>query len=123
MKVLLLIGTGSFIGGVGRYLVSLVIQQRTASAFPYGTLAVNLAGCFLIGLLFGMIERGHIPGDWRFFLATGILGGFTTFSAFSHESIGLMQNGQYSMAAVYIASSVVAGLFATFIGIFIMKTA
>jgi fluoride exporter len=121
MRVLLLIGSGSFIGGVARYLISQLVQNRTPGSFPYGTLVVNIAGCFLIGLLFGLIEKGHVPAEWKFFLATGILGGFTTFSAFSHESFGMMQNGQHTYAVLYITISIGAGLLATFLGFLTLK--
>ncbi|MFH0894921.1 MAG: fluoride efflux transporter CrcB [Bacteroidota bacterium] len=121
MKVLLLIGSGSFIGGVARYLISQLVQNRNPGSFPYGTLVVNIAGCFLIGLLLGLIEKGHVPAEWKFFLATGILGGFTTFSAFSHESFGMMQNGQHTYAMLYITISIAAGLLATFLGFLTLK--
>ena len=121
MRILLTIGAGSFIGGIMRYLLSYIIQGRFMSTFPFGTLAVNILGCFLIGLIFGLNERGNIPLEWRLFLATGILGGFTTFSAFSNESIALLRNGQIWFAFAYIASSVFIGLFATFTGILFIK--
>jgi fluoride exporter len=121
MKILLAIGTGSFIGGASRYLLSLFIQTRFPSSFPFGTFSVNLIGCFLIGLVFGLSEKGNVSPEWRLFLATGILGGFTTFSAFSLESINLMRSGQLSYAFAYIASSILLGLVATFTGIYLIK--
>ncbi len=93
MKIILAIGTGSFIGGILRCLLSLFIQTKTNSAFPFGTLAVNIIGCFFIGVVFGLFERGDVTEEWRLFLATGILGGFTTFSAFSYEAIGMLRSG------------------------------
>jgi len=74
MKTLLVIGIGSFMGGVCRYLLYHIIQTRYFSAFPYGTLAVNLLGCFLIGIVYGLSERGDLASEWRVFLATGLLG-------------------------------------------------
>ena len=121
MKLLLAIGTGSFIGGALRYLLSQFIQARFLSAFPFGTLGVNIIGCFLIGLVFGLSDRGNLSLEWRLFLATGILGGFTTFSAFSNETVAMLRDGQMGHAAAYVASSVILGLFATFSGIFIIK--
>jgi len=116
MKILLAIGTGSFIGGVLRYLLSQFIQSKFLSAFPFGTLSVNIIGCFLIGLVFGLTDRGNLTQEWRLFLATGLIGGFTTFSAFSNETFGLIRDGQFWYASAYIMFSVFVGLAATFLG-------
>ena len=121
MKILLAIGTGSFIGGIFRYLLSQFIQARFLSAFPYGTLFVNIIGCFLIGLVFGLSDRGNLTQEWRLIIATGFIGGFTTFSAFSNETVSMLRDGQLGYALVYIIASVVLGLMATFIGISIIK--
>ena len=116
MRIVLLIGLGSFIGGVSRYLLSQLIQNKALSAFPYGTLTVNIIGCFLIGIVFGLNERSGLTDEWRLFLATGLLGGFTTFSAFSYESIGLIRDGQSGSALIYIGGSIMLGLLATYGG-------
>ncbi len=121
MKILLVIGTGSFIGGILRYLLSVLVQTKFLSSFPFGTLTVNITGCFLIGLVFGLTERGNIAPEWRLFLVTGLLGGFTTFSAFSLESVSLFRDGQFFYAAAYIFSSIIAGIIATFTGFAIIN--
>jgi CrcB protein len=121
MKILLLIGTGSFIGGIFRHLLSQFIQTKLLSTFPFGTLVVNIIGCFAIGLVFALSERTNITLEQRVFFATGICGGFTTFSAFSNETFGLLRNGQFWYATVYIAASVLLGIFATFIGYSILE--
>ena len=121
MKILLAIGIGSFIGGVSRYLISLFIQNKILSTFPYGTLAVNITGCFLIGLVYGLSEKGNINGEWRLFLATGILGGFTTFSSFSNETVSMLRDAQYWQAFSYVGFSIIIGLAATFGGILLIK--
>jgi CrcB protein len=121
MKILLLIGTGSFIGGVLRYSLSQFIQTKSLSAFPFGTLGVNIIGCFAIGLVFALSEKTNMSPEMRLFLATGICGGFTTFSAFSNETFGLMRDGQLFYASAYITSSVLFGVFATFIGYSLLK--
>jgi CrcB protein len=121
MKVILAIGIGSCIGGISRYLLSQFIQNKFLSAFPYGTLGVNIIGCFLIGIVFGLGERGNLTMEWRLFLATGVLGGFTTFSAFSNETVSLLRDGQLWHAFAYIAGSVIIGLLATFTGISCIK--
>ncbi len=116
MKTILLIGTGSFIGGISRYLLSQFVHAKSDFTFPLGTLIVNIAGCFLIGLLFGLIEKNNLGHEWRFFLITGLLGGFTTFSAFSHETISMYRNGELWYAALYVLGSIILGLAATIIG-------
>ncbi len=121
MKIILAIGTGSFIGGVLRYLLSQMVQTKFLTTFPFGTLTVNIIGCFLIGLVFGLTDRDNLTQEWRLFLATGLLGGFTTFSAFSIESLSMFRDGQFFYATAYISSSVVVGIIATFIGFAIIK--
>jgi fluoride exporter len=121
MRIVLLIGTGGFIGSALRYLASQFIQNRFLSTFPYGTLFVNIVGCLIIGVIFAFAERGLMNSDWRMFLATGICGGFTTFSTFSNETLGLFRDGQTFYGLGYIAASVLLGLIATFIGITLVK--
>jgi CrcB protein len=121
MRILLLIGAGSFIGGVLRFLASQFIQNKFFSTFPFGTLGVNIVGCLAIGLVVGMSEKTNLDAEWRLFLATGICGGFTTFSAFSNETLALLRDGQFWHACFYVSASVVGGLLATFIGISIIK--
>jgi CrcB protein len=121
MKILIAIGSGSFIGGVLRYLVTHFVQGRFISAFPFGTLTVNIVGCLLIGLVAGAADKSILSPEWRLFLATGVLGGFTTFSAFSVETAGLLRDGHLWQASGYVLVSVCAGLLATFVGIGITK--
>ncbi len=120
MKLILLIGAGSFLGGISRYLLSLAVQTKTA-VFPTGTLAVNIIGCLCIGIVFGLFDRGQISHEWRMFLATGFLGGFTTFSAFSNETFILFRDGQVGCALLYVGLSVVLGLSATYFAYQIVK--
>lgn len=121
MRTLLIIGTGGFIGSIFRYLVSRSVQEKFETAFPFGTLSVNILGCFLIGVILSWSERGGITADWRMFLATGICGGFTTFSAFSNETLALMRDGQWMYAGAYVVISILSGLAATFAGYSILK--
>jgi CrcB protein len=121
MRIILSIGIGSCLGGLARYFLSTFIQNKFLSTFPFGTMAVNIIGCFLIGIIFGLSERGNFSMEWRLFLVTGFLGGFTTFSSFSNETIGLLRDGQMSQAFIYILCSVAVGLLATFTGISMIK--
>jgi CrcB protein len=121
MKLILVIGTGSFIGGVFRYLLTLLIQTKTTSQFPLGTLTVNLIGCFFIGIFFGFFDKGLVSHEWKLFLATGLLGGFTTFSAFSIETFTLFREGNVGYALLYIFVSVSLGLMATYFAYLVAK--
>ena len=121
MKILLLIGTGSFIGGISRYLLAQFIQNKSLALFPFGTLGVNLIGCLLIGVVFGLMERGSLSPEVRLFLATGLLGGFTTYSAFSNDTVVLINGGQYYYAITYVMASVFIGLLATFSGLMVTR--
>lgn len=117
MKPLLVIGLGSALGGIGRYLAQVFIGKYTTLTFPVGTLIVNLTGCFLIGILFGLSSRyAWMTTEWRLFLITGICGGYTTFSSFSLESITLLRQGNYLYFCLYILGSVGIGLIATVVG-------
>jgi CrcB protein len=121
MKIILAVGLGSFIGGISRYLISLFIQNKFLSTFPYGTLCVNILGCFLIGVIYGLSDRGNVSPTWRLFLATGIMGGFTTFSSFSNETVSMLRDAEYVPAFSYVTFSIIFGLAATFGGISLIK--
>ncbi len=114
LKNLFLVGLGGGIGSMLRYGATLLISPRY---FPYATLAVNITGSFIIGVVFAMSIKDEVfLNNWKLFLATGFCGGFTTFSAFSIENLGLLQHGKYGLAFTYIISSIVFGIMATFWG-------
>lgn len=119
--MILAIGIGSFIGGILRYGLSQWIQHKSLTTYPFGTLAVNITGCLLIGLVYGLSDKGNLSPEARLFWATGVLGGFTTFSAFSSQTVDMMRDGQYTLALSYIAASVVFGILATIMGILLVK--
>lgn len=121
MKEILLVGTGSFIGGVLRYLVTQLMMSKHWSVFPFGTFAVNILGCFLIGLIIALGDKNFIPLESRLFLATGLCGGFTTFSAFSNETLLLFNNGHSAYAVLYVSLSVAMGVTATYFGYFLIR--
>lgn len=119
IKSFLLVGFGGMIGSMLRYLFTLIIKP---SSFPYATLLVNIIGCFVIGLVIGATLRNGATNDnWKLFLATGICGGFTTFSAFSYECIQLMGQQRFGAVFLYISLSVLLGLAATFAGLQLAK--
>ena len=117
LKTLFFIGSGSFIGGIARYLISRLVQNSIASSFPFGTMVVNLLGCLLIGLIFGISERTNLINDeWRIFLTIGFCGGFTTFSTFANENMILLREGNFLYFSLYTGLSVFLGLVAVFFG-------
>ena len=115
------VGAGSFIGGAARYLVSL-LMKGVGKGFPWATLAVNLVGCFLIGLLWGVFSRTASEGsNWALFLTVGLCGGFTTFSTFSKEVLMMLQSGNIWGFAGYIALSVIAGVALVAMGYYLIR--
>lgn len=117
----LAVGAGSFLGGMARYGLSALLLSRWAGAFPVGTMAVNLLGCLAIGVVYGLFERAGVGTSWRLFAITGILGGFTTFSAFGLETVQLMRLGNLAYAGIYVVASVGLGLVATFAGLLAVR--
>lgn len=110
----LCVGLGAFVGANVRYWTGVAFRTYLPSAFPWATLTINVVGCFLIGLV-----MGTLPGrtQWiQLFAVVGVLGGFTTFSAFGYETLTLFRSGQTGVALGYVAASVVVGLGATWVG-------
>lgn len=121
IKSILAVGAGSFLGGAGRYLISLAMKGLS-KGFPWATLTVNLAGCFLIGLLWGVFSKNGADGSlWALFLTVGLCGGFTTFSTFSKEALVMLQGGNVWSFAVYVAISVIAGIALVALGYFLPR--
>jgi len=116
MQMLIAVAAGGAVGAVGRYLVMSQVGHWLGASFPYGTLAVNVAGSFLLGALVEIMALvWSTSQEMRAFLVVGVLGAFTTFSAFSLDAVALFERGAVGAAALYIAASVflaVAGLVA-----------
>ncbi len=123
IKILFIIGSGSFIGGISRFMLSRYIQNSISSSFPYGTFAVNIIGCFLAGLILGIAGRGNlISPEWRMFLTIGFCGGFTTFSTFATENTALIKDGNIMLFAIYAGLTVFIGILSVYAGNIIIKT-
>jgi CrcB protein len=106
------------IGTLARYGLQGVVQFRAGSAFPYGTLLVNLSGCFLLGLIGQFtLNRLVISPDWRVAIAVGFFGGYTTFSSFGWETAKMLEDGEWLRASAYVGASVLAGLLLSVAGI------
>jgi fluoride exporter len=108
---LLLIAVFGAVGTLARYGLQGMVQLRVDSAFPYGTLLINLTGCFFLGLIgqFTM-NRMVLPPDWRVAITVGFFGGYTTFSSFGWETAKMLEDGEWLRATAYVGASVVAGL-------------
>ena len=122
MKSLFLIGAGSAIGGICRYLVQILVGKYAGVAFPAGTFLVNLSGCFLIGLLYGLADRyAWMSMEWRLLLITGICGGYTTFLSFSYDAVCLLRQGNLVNFLLYVVGSMALCLVATAVGIWVIR--
>lgn len=122
MLQILAVAIGGAIGSVMRYLVSAWVAERFGTQFPYGTLVVNVAGCFIIGLFLVLAtERLALSPYWRLFIASGFLGGLTTFSSFSYETFQLLAQSQFVPAMQNIGINVLAGLTATYLGVVLAR--
>ncbi len=118
METILFVAIGGGVGSVTRYLTSVWAAERFGVAFPYGTLLVNVVGCYLIGLFMVLAtERFMLPAHWRLLVASGFLGGLTTFSSFGYETLKLVQDGELLPAVQNVAANLFTGLAATWIGI------
>jgi fluoride exporter len=117
LKILMLAIFGAA-GTLARYGLQSLLQARTGLAFPYGTLLVNLTGCFFLGLIGQYtLTRMAISPEWRVAIAVGFFGGYTTFSSFGWESAKMMEDGEWARASAYVSASVIAGLLLTVAGI------
>jgi fluoride exporter len=122
LRTILLVGAGGFLGSISRFMASRLLQSNISSVFPLGTFVVNIAGCFLIGLIYGISEKSELfSSGWKMFLTAGFCGGFTTFSTFANENLALLRDGAFFHFFMYTGLSIFLGIAATFIGIVITK--
>ena len=121
IRNILIVGSGSFIGGAARYFVS-IAMKTVGKGFPWGTLLVNLAGCLAIGLLWGFFSKTSSEGNsWALFLMVGVCGGFTTFSTFSKEALVMLQTGNIMGLLAYIGISVIIGIALVAAGYYLVR--
>lgn len=114
----LMVGIGGFFGAIARYLVDRWISGRMGGLFPYGTLAINVSGSFILGLFAATItERWIVHPHWRLLIGVGFVGAYTTFSTFGYETHQLMEEGSFGLALLNVLLSVTVGLIAVRFGI------
>ena len=121
IKTLLYIAIGGAIGSVMRYLMTLLVNKYWTNNFPIATLITNVAGCFLIGLFIGILQKNNLNNNaLKCLLITGFCGGFTTFSAFANENFILISHQNTFLSLFYIASSIFLGIFFVWLGLILM---
>jgi len=122
MEKYLLIGLGAFLGANARYMMQNWAAARWGTSFPLGTLLVNVIGSFILGFfLTAATQRAAISTNWRLFIAVGLLGGYTTFSSFTYETLALLQGDRWLAPMLYFGGNVVVGLLAAFAGILLAR--
>lgn len=113
----LLVALGGAIGSAARYLVGAFVANRFGPDFPWGTFIVNVSGSFLIGVILSLVGGGQLPAGTRLFLAVGVMGGYTTFSTYSNETLQLIQGGELAAAMLNALGQVVVGLVGVYLGV------
>jgi fluoride exporter len=122
LRTIILVGSGGFIGSVLRFLVQYYAEKSLTDTFPWGTLIANLAGSFIIGIIFALAEKGNLlMAEWRIFLAVGICGGFTTFSAFSYNNYMMLKEQLYGQLMLNIGGNLILGIVAVYVGVVFIR--
>lgn len=122
IKIAIWVGIGGGIGSMLRYLSSVLVAKLFSGHFPLATFLVNILGCLIAGLLIGFFDKQSVTNqEMRYLLITGFCGGYTTFSAFAAENVSLFQAGNSFVAFLYIATSIITGLLAVWLGLFLTK--
>ena len=122
LRTILIVGTGGFIGSVMRYLVQVLAEKGLTSTFPLGTLIANIAGSFIIGMVFALAEKGNLmSAEWRIFLTVGICGGFTTFSAFAYNNFTMLKEHSFGQLFINVGGNLFFGILAVYLGIIVIR--
>ena len=123
LRTLFIVGAGGFLGSVLRYLVQVYVEKGLMSTFPWGTFIANIAGSFIIGVVFAISEKGNlINAEWRMFLAVGICGGFTTFSAFAYNNFNMIKEHSFLQLFYNVGGSLFFGILAVYLGIILVRS-
>ena len=122
LKTIMAIGAGSFVGGTARFLISKTVTQVSTSSFPWATFLINILGCFIVGVVYGLFEKGSLGGEnLKMFLTVGFCGGFTTFSTFIHENYVFVSDKNFLPFVIYASVSFAAGLIFAYLGHLLVK--
>ena len=113
----LIVGLGGMLGAVSRYGFYQLFDRYLETIFPYGTFMVNMGGSFLLGIVYGLVQRGNVlPQEWSLFLAVGFCGSFTTYSTFAYENFLLLGDSKFLAMLVYSGLSLIVGILVTYLG-------
>ncbi len=115
-EAMIVAGLGGFVGTCGRYLTGVAAKRMFGTGYPWGTFAVNVIGCFIIGLFFGLYGRHDMDTMMKALLITGFCGGYTTFSSFSHDSYKMIKAGEWGKYLLYVVPSVGLGILMVWLG-------
>ena len=122
LKTIFIVGTGGFMGSVARYLTQILVERYFHSTFPWGTFVANMAGCFIIGLVYALSERGNLLSpEWRIFMTVGFCGGFTTFSSFAYNNMTMLSENNFFQLIANIWLSLFLGIVAVFLGVITVR--
>jgi fluoride exporter len=121
MEKYLLVMAGAAVGGLGRFLLASAVNRRFPQQGWWGTVIVNLTGCFLIGVVLTIINQRNANPNWRFLLVVGVLGGYTTFSSFAYETFGLIKDGDFGRGLANVAISILGGYIAVWCGALLVR--
>lgn len=121
LSVYVVIGMGGFVGANARYILGRWALERWGAGFPYGTFIINIIGCLILGLFATLADRLAWNDHWRFAIAIGFVGAFTTFSTFEYETFRLVSDGQFARAAANVLSSIFIGFLAVYVGVVIAR--
>jgi len=122
LRTIFIVGAGGFLGSVLRYLVQVFVEKGLMSTFPWGTFVANIAGSFIIGIVYALAEKGNLlSAEWRMFLAVGICGGFTTFSSFAYNNMMMLKEGVYGQFFLNVGGSLFFGLLAVYLGMMMVR--
>jgi CrcB protein len=122
MQQVLLIAVGGSLGAIARYGLSTFVYHVSNGTFPWGTLLINLTGCFLIGVFVEFFDTAIIPSEWRSFVTIGFIGAYTTFSTYSLETVSLLREGEFRLASMNIIASNLLGIALVVIGIYFSRS-
>ena len=122
LKTIFIVGTGGFLGSVARYLTQILFERWLHGFFPWGTLVANIAGCFIIGLIYALSERGNLLSpEWRIFMTVGFCGGFTTFSSFAYNNLTMLSESNFIQFIGNIGLSLFFGIAAVYLGVIAVR--
>ncbi len=122
LRTLLIVGSGGFIGSVMRFLVQIFVEKGATTTFPWGTFVANIAGSFIIGIVFALAEKGNLMStEMRLFFAVGICGGFTTFSSFAYNNFTMIKEHSFGQLFWNVGGNLFFGILAVYLGIILVK--